>query len=133
MEEKGKLSIVMPVYNEIQTLETAVQRVLCAHPPHLEKELIIVDDGSSDGTEKQLKAIQETYPNVKVFRHERNRGKGAALRTGLQAVTGNIVIIQDADLEYNPLGRWMGTLTPQGHQLTATVLTKAFQEIGFPT
>ncbi len=94
-----KLSVIMPVYNERQTVTEAVTRVLAADVS-LEKELIIVDDGSTDGTVDILKKISDD--RVKLFYHDNNRGKGAALRTGFSEVTGDIVIIQDADLEYNP-------------------------------
>ena len=94
-----KLSIVMPVYNEYQTITEAVNRVLAAEVS-LEKELIIVDDGSNDGTVDALKKFNDS--RIKVFYHPANRGKGAALRTGFSNITGDMVIIQDADLEYNP-------------------------------
>jgi glycosyltransferase involved in cell wall biosynthesis len=93
-----KLSVVMPVYNEAATIREIVARVLAA--PY-DKELIIVDDGSTDGTRELLKAMEQE-PNVRVLYHDRNRGKGAALRTGFAHVTGDVVIIQDADLEYDP-------------------------------
>lgn len=93
-----KLSIVIPVYNELATITEIVSRVRKAP---FEKEIIIVDDGSTDGTRAQLEAIKRD-PDVRVLFHERNRGKGAALRTGFGAVSGDVVIIQDADLEYDP-------------------------------
>lgn len=92
-----KLSIVMPVYNERATVLELIDRVL--NTPH-EKELIVVDDASTDGTRELLTKISDT--RVRVFFHEQNRGKGAALRTGFERVSGDVVIIQDADLEYNP-------------------------------
>ena len=94
-----KISVVMPVYNELGTIDEIVSRV---HAIALDKELIIVDDGSTDGTHQRLKIIENSKENVKVFYHSANQGKGAALRTGFKAVTGDIVIIQDADLEYDP-------------------------------
>ena len=94
-----KLSVVMPVFNEEHTLETIVGRVLAAHE---DLELVIVNDASRDGTAAVLERIAAREPKVRVFHHERNRGKGAALRTGFAQVTGDIVIIQDADLEYDP-------------------------------
>jgi len=98
MEIHKKLSIVIPVYNEKSTIEKVIARVLDS-PIQLEKEIIIVDDGSSDGTREILKKICHDY--VLIF-HDINRGKGAALRSGFSKVSGDIVIIQDADLEYDP-------------------------------
>ena len=94
-----KLSVVMPVFNENQTLREIVARVLPAHP---DLELICVDDGSTDGTREILRELQAHNPAVRVIEEPKNRGKGAALRTGFQAATGEFVIIQDADLEYDP-------------------------------
>ena len=92
-----KLSVVMPVFNERATVQTIVQRVLASKILH---ELIIVDDGSNDGTRDLLAGLDD--PRVQVLLHEKNMGKGAALRTGFEKLTGNLVIIQDADLEYSP-------------------------------
>jgi glycosyltransferase involved in cell wall biosynthesis len=94
-----KLSVLMPVYNERSTVEEIVKRVLAVD---LDKELIVVDDGSTDGTRDILRAAIEPLPNVRVIYHDRNRGKGAAIRTGKAHITGDIAIIQDADLEYDP-------------------------------
>jgi glycosyltransferase involved in cell wall biosynthesis len=93
-----KLSIIIPVYNEKSTIEEILERVEAIELP-LEKEIIIVDDGSQDGTRDILKKLSERH---RVIWHERNRGKGAALRTGFGAVSGDIILIQDADLEYDP-------------------------------
>jgi glycosyltransferase involved in cell wall biosynthesis len=90
---------VIPVYNEVGTIKEIVSRVQAVD---LEKEIIIVDDGSTDGTRELLQEISLAQKNVRGFYHERNQGKGAALRTGFEAATGDIVIIQDADLEYDP-------------------------------
>lgn len=92
-----KLSIVIPAFNEAATIQEIIRRV---QQVEYEREIIVVDDGSTDGTREILEAIPAS--NVKVFFHERNRGKGAALRTALAAVTGDVVVIQDADLEYDP-------------------------------
>jgi glycosyltransferase involved in cell wall biosynthesis len=96
---KMKISVVIPVYNEVQTIKEVVARV---QEVELEKEIIIVDDYSTDGTRERLREINHAYENVKVLYHDHNQGKGASLRTGFQAITGDIVIIQDADLEYDP-------------------------------
>jgi len=94
-----KLSVVIPVYNEKDTLEEIFRRVQAT--PY-EKEIIAVDDASTDGSRQILERLAREYDNVKLFFHERNQGKGAALRTGFAHVTGEVVIIQDADLEYDP-------------------------------
>jgi glycosyltransferase involved in cell wall biosynthesis len=90
---------VIPVYNEVETIREIVSRVQAVD---LEKEIIIVDDGSTDGTRELLQEISLSHENVRVLYHDRNQGKGAALRTGFEVTTGDIVIIQDADLEYDP-------------------------------
>jgi glycosyltransferase involved in cell wall biosynthesis len=94
-----KLSIVMPCFNEIHTIETVVQKVLQIELP-IERELIIVDDYSTDGTRDYLSSLNSCQ--VKVIFHELNRGKGAALRTGFAHAGGDLILIQDADLEYDP-------------------------------
>lgn len=99
MEEKPLLSILIPIYNEEPQLAEVLERVY--RMPHDPKEVILVDDYSSDGT----KGILERYmyrPDTKIVFHEENRGKGFALRSGLRKASGDIVIVQDADLEYDP-------------------------------
>ena len=93
-----KLSVVIPVYNEKETLLELLERVR-ATP--FDKEIVLVDDCSTDGTRDVLKGI-EGDPDLKVFYHEVNQGKGAALRTGFRHATGDVVLVQDADLEYDP-------------------------------
>lgn len=95
---KLSLSVVMPVYNEKDTIKEMVGRVLSID---VVKQLIIVDDGSIDGTREILKNLAPD-PKIKILFHERNQGKGAALGTGFKEVTGDVVVIQDADLEYDP-------------------------------
>ena len=92
------LSIVIPVYNEVKNIEQIIQRV---QSTNLAQEIIIVDDGSRDGTRDALQKLSEQN-TVRVILHERNQGKGAAVVTGLRAAKGDILLIQDADLEYDP-------------------------------
>jgi dolichol-phosphate mannosyltransferase len=95
-----KLSIIIPCYNEAATIIEVLARVARAGTCGLEKEIIVVNDGSTDETGQLLEGLRGDA--VKVIHHERNRGKGAAIRTALEQVTGDIVLIQDADLEYDP-------------------------------
>ncbi len=92
-----KVSVVMPVYNEAATIRAIVERVLALE---FDMELIVVDDGSIDGTREALREV--TDPRVKIHLQPQNMGKGAALRAGFQKATGDVIIVQDADLEYNP-------------------------------
>ena len=93
-----KLSVVIPVYNEIDTIDEIIRRV---RETPFDKEIIIVDDCSTDGTREHLRKMEST-PDLCLYYHEHNMGKGAAIRTGFSHVTGDIIIIQDADLEYDP-------------------------------
>jgi glycosyltransferase involved in cell wall biosynthesis len=94
-----RLSVVMPVYNERETLEEILRRVQAVP---LAKEIVLVDDASTDGT-RELLARLEGEPGLRIFYHQQNWGKGAALRTAFQHATGDVVLIQDADLEYDPV------------------------------
>jgi glycosyltransferase involved in cell wall biosynthesis len=95
-----KLSVLMPVYNEARTIRNIVERV---RRVNLKKEIIIVDDGSSDGTVEVLKSEMEgQIPDVRVFYSSRNQGKGAAVRRAIKEATGDVCVVQDADLEYDP-------------------------------
>lgn len=98
---KMKLSVVMPCFNEIKTIDAILKEVLKVQLD-LEKELIIVDDFSTDGTREYLRSIEGKDPSIKILYHSSNQGKGTSLRTGFKAATGDIIIIQDADLEYDP-------------------------------
>src|SRR5205823_2721226 len=91
-------SVIIPVYNEARSIELVIQRVRATGLAH---EIIVVDDGSTDGTFDCLLKLR-TIPGLKLVRHQGNRGKGAAIRTGLQHATGEFAIIQDADTEYDP-------------------------------
>ena len=96
-----KLSVVIPVYNESGTLENLIQRV-SAVDYGCELEIVIVDDGSQDGSGEVAQSLASQHGNLVFLRHEKNAGKGAALRTGFARASGDIVIVQDADLEYDP-------------------------------
>jgi len=95
-----KLSVIMPVFNEKNTILEVITRVKYTEVPDLEKEMIVVDDGSTDGTKEILSGLSD--PSIKIILHEKNRGKGAAIRTGISVAAGDYIIIQDADMEYDP-------------------------------
>ena len=97
-----KLSIIIPVYNEEKTIGKIVNKVEKVNLEKIKKELIIVNDASKDNTNNILKKLVKKYKNIRVFSHKVNQGKGAAIRTGLKYFTGEIIVIQDGDLEYNP-------------------------------
>ena len=92
-----KLTVVIPVFNERGTIEAILERVKRSS---FEKEILVVDDGSTDGTREYLEGLED--PEIRLIRHHRNQGKGAAVRTGIAASTGDLLVIQDADLEYSP-------------------------------
>lgn len=104
-----KLSVVVPVYNEVNTIGKVLEDIKIADV-NVEKEIIVVDDGSDDGTADFLSTIDE--PQIKVFSHRKNKGKTEAIRTALSHATGDIVIVQDADLEYPPSKNYRILLEP---------------------
>ena len=108
LEIEPCLTAVMPVYNEAATVAGVVVAVLAQRPV---RELIVVDDCSQDGTWSQLQELAKSDPRILLIRHEVNRGKGAALRTGIQRASSEIVVVQDADLEYDP-SEYYRLLTP---------------------
>jgi len=95
-----KLTIIIPVYNEEKTILEVIEKVKEAEALNLKKEIIVVDDFSKDSTKEMLLKLKDGA--VKIFFHDKNKGKGAAIRTGLKHATGDIILIQDADLEYSP-------------------------------
>ena len=103
-----KLSVIVPVYNERNTVAEIVRQMRAVELP-LEREVVIVDDGSTDGTRDVLRQLHDS--TVRVITHERNQGKGAAIRSGLAQLTGDLVLVQDADLEYDPED-WPKLLNP---------------------
>ena len=105
------VSIVIPCFNEEKTLEPLVERVLAADTCGLDSEIIIVDDASKDSSLEKASALSDAHANITVLTHDTNRGKGAAMRTGFENSKGDIVIVQDADLEYDP-GEYPKLLKP---------------------
>ena len=98
-----KLSILVPVYNERYLVRELLRRVLAVEIAGItELEVVVVDDGSTDGTRDLLRALAAAEPRLRYFEHERNGGKGAAIRTGIAAASGDLIVFQDADLEYDP-------------------------------
>lgn len=96
-----KLSVIIPCYNEIATIETIIQKIRTVELGDISRELVIVDDGSQDGTRAYLDTLRNDE-DIQIIFHEKNQGKGAALRTGFTHATGDVLIVQDADLEYDP-------------------------------
>lgn len=111
-----KLSVIIPAYNEIGTIDEILRRVKAAALP-IEREIIVVDDGSKDGTRDFLRAAD----GIKFIFHEKNRGKGGAVKTGIEHATGEIIIFQDADLEYDP-GDYSAMIAPIMDGRTEAVL-----------
>lgn len=99
-----KLSIVIPVYNEEKTVTQLLEKVVKVKFKDIEREIIVVEDGSSDNTKEQIQSFEKNtkLKEFKIFYHKKNMGKGAAVRTGIEKATGEYIVIQDADLEYNP-------------------------------
>jgi glycosyltransferase involved in cell wall biosynthesis len=99
MSKYKKVTILVPVYNEERTIREVLDKIKRAPLPHgLEREIVVIDDGSCDGSREKLSGIS----GIRILSHERNQGKGAAIKTGLRHATGDVILIQDADLEYSP-------------------------------
>ncbi len=122
-----KLSIIIPCYNETDTIETVFESVQAVKLPYWKKEVILVDDGSTDGTRDKLAKLEAD--GATVILHDVNKGKGAALRTGFQAATGDFILVQDADLEYDP-NEWEKLLEPIEKQKADVVYGSRFLGTG---
>jgi glycosyltransferase involved in cell wall biosynthesis len=112
-----KVSIIIPSYNEHKNIEELIQRVRVTG---IDKEIIIVDDGSEDGSREIINRLQKQFPDIIALYHETNKGKGAAIHTALKHVSGDLVLIQDADLEYSPED-YPSLLAPFGNPATQVV------------
>lgn len=97
-----KLSIIIPVFNEEKTISLILQKIATLEIPNVEKEMLVIDDGSTDATASAIQDSGLRIQNLKYIRHQKNLGKGAAVRTGIEHSTGDYIVIQDADLEYDP-------------------------------
>src|SRR4051812_42098054 len=98
-----KLSVIVPVFNERHLVEASLRRLLAVRAPSIAAlEIIVVDDASTDGSGDVLKRLREEVPGITLLRHDTNRGKGAAIRTGLAHATGDVIVFHDSDLEYDP-------------------------------
>lgn len=103
MQSRSTVSVVIPLYNEVRTLPALIQRITTGVAREWVSEIVLVDDGSEDGSGALIESLKgQTAIPLRLIRHPRNRGKGAAVRTGMEAAGGDIVLIQDADLEYDP-------------------------------
>src|SRR6266511_1027567 len=133
MQNPPLLSILMPVYNEANTIHEILKRVEAVDLGGVRKEVIIVDDASKDGTREILDDLRKDAPH-KIYFHAQNMGKGAALRTALTYATGDIIIIQDADLEYDP-SEYSALLNPtlddRAHLIYSSPLSRANVERAF--
>jgi dolichol-phosphate mannosyltransferase len=126
---RATLSVIIPCFNEERSLATCVARVLEVKADDTALEIIIVDDCSTDGSAAVAANLAFQHPEVRLLRHERNRGKGAALRTGFREATGDFVAVQDADLEYNPV-ELRGMLEPLRNRRADVVLGSRFKGQG---
>lgn len=115
-----KLSIIIPVYNEERTVIPLLEQVINVTFPKTQKEIIVVNDGSTDSSHVKISHFRKKNPSIKYIKHEKNAGKGAAVVTGIQKATGEYIVIQDADLEYNP--RQIAKLLKPIHEGRATVV-----------